>query len=53
MNTISLQPPAQVRNSPSFNKEVFVDFMVAQIKTLSFLAYIIRYKTRFTLLKEA
>lgn len=30
------------RMSPSFNKEVFVDFMSAQIKTLSFLAYIIR-----------
>lgn len=30
------------RNQPSFNKEVFVDFMGAQIKTLSFLAYIIR-----------
>lgn len=28
--------------SPSFNKEVFVDFMGAQMKTLSFLAYIIR-----------
>ena len=42
MNTISLQPPAHLRQSPSFNKEVFVDFMGAQIKTLSFLAYIIR-----------
>lgn len=30
------------RNSPQFNKEVFVDFMGAQIKALSFLAYIIR-----------
>lgn len=29
-------------NNPAFNKEVFVDFMGAQIKTLSFLAYIIR-----------
>ena len=28
--------------SPSFNKEAFVDFIAAQIKTLSFLAYIIR-----------
>jgi len=28
--------------SPSFNKEVFVDFMGAQVKTLSFLAYIVR-----------
>jgi len=30
------------RSNPSFNKEVFVDFIAAQIKTLSFLAYIIR-----------
>lgn len=28
--------------NPAFNKEVFVDFMGAQIKTLSLLAYIIR-----------
>lgn len=42
MATITLQPSPIVRNQPSFNKEVFVDFMGAQIKTLSFLAYIIR-----------
>lgn len=42
MDTISLQPPEMLRNQPSFNKEVYVDFMGAQIKTLSFLAYIIR-----------
>lgn len=42
MKTITLQPLAQHRNSPNFNKEIFVDFMGAQIKTLSFLAYIIR-----------
>lgn len=30
------------RQSISFNKEAFVDFIAAQIKTLSFLAYIIR-----------
>ena len=47
MNTISLQPPAHLRQSPAFNKEVFVDFMGAQIKTLSFLAYIIRLETGF------
>ena len=47
MNTISLQPPAHLRQSPAFNKEVFVDFMGAQIKTLSFLAYIIRCRSRF------
>ncbi|CAG2186713.1 TRRAP [Mytilus edulis] len=42
MNTIILQPSAVQRASPSFNKEIFVDFIAAQIKTLSFLAYIIR-----------
>ena len=42
MTTITLQPSPQHRASPAFNKEVFVDFMGAQIKTLSFLAYIIR-----------
>lgn len=42
MTTISLQPSAMLRSQPSFNKEVYVDFMGAQIKTLSFLAYIIR-----------
>lgn len=31
-----------LRNSPNFNKEVYVDFVAAQIKTLSFLAFIIR-----------
>ena len=30
------------RASPNFNKEMYVDFIAAQIKTLSFLAYIIR-----------
>ena len=46
MNTISLVPPQNLRQSPAFNKEVFVDFMGAQIKTLSFLAYILRiYQT--------
>lgn len=42
MTTITLQPAPIYRNSQLFNKEVFVDFMGAQIKTLSFLAYIIR-----------
>ncbi|XP_069681279.1 transformation/transcription domain-associated protein isoform X3 [Periplaneta americana] len=42
MTTITLQPSPQHRANPAFNKEVFVDFMGAQIKTLSFLAYIIR-----------
>ncbi|XP_037728552.1 transcription-associated protein 1 isoform X4 [Drosophila subpulchrella] len=40
LTTINLQPTAMQRNSPQ--KEIFVDFMGAQIKTLSFLAYIVR-----------
>lgn len=42
MNTITLQPNEAQRLHKNFNREVFVDFMGAQIKTLSFLAYIIR-----------
>ncbi|XP_055838887.1 transcription-associated protein 1 isoform X2 [Episyrphus balteatus] len=42
MTTITLQPSLVQRTSPAFNKEIFVDFMGAQIKTLSFLAYIVR-----------
>ncbi|XP_034140404.1 transcription-associated protein 1 isoform X2 [Drosophila guanche] len=38
--TINLQPTVVQRNSTQ--KETFVDFMGAQIKTLSFLAYIVR-----------
>ena len=35
------------RSHPAFNKEVFIDFIAAQIKTLSFLAYIVRiYQVR-------
>ncbi|KAK6165821.1 hypothetical protein SNE40_022660 [Patella caerulea] len=43
MNTITLQPSPTHRANPAFNKEVFVDFIAAQIKTLSFLAYIIKF----------
>ena len=42
MTTITLQPNETQRLHKNFNREVFVDFMGAQIKTLSFLAYIIR-----------
>lgn len=42
MNTITLQPTIEQREAKTFNKEIFVDFMGAQIKTLSFLAYIIK-----------
>lgn len=47
MTTITLQPTQQQRESERFNKEIFVDFMGAQIKTLSFLAYIIKYYEDF------
>lgn len=42
MVTITLQPAAMHRAQPSVSRELFVDFMGAQIKTLSFLAYVIR-----------
>nr|CAD7427559.1 unnamed protein product [Timema monikensis] len=42
MTTITLQPSVAHRENPLFCKEVFVDFMGAQIKTLSFLAYLNR-----------
>ncbi|XP_030767739.1 transcription-associated protein 1 [Sitophilus oryzae] len=42
MDTITLQPTLEQRQMDTFNKEIFVDFMGAQIKTLSFLAYIIK-----------
>ncbi len=42
VSTILLQPSQKARQDPSFNKEVYVDFVAVQIKFLSFLAYIIR-----------
>uniref|UniRef100_T1KDE0 PIK-related kinase FAT domain-containing protein n=1 Tax=Tetranychus urticae TaxID=32264 RepID=T1KDE0_TETUR len=42
MNALTLQPSPQLRNHAMFNQEVFVDFVAAQIKTLSFLAYMVR-----------
>lgn len=42
MNTIVLQPSPKAKQSPNFNKELYVDFVAVQIKFLSFLAYIIR-----------
>ncbi|XP_058262127.1 transformation/transcription domain-associated protein isoform X2 [Hemibagrus wyckioides] len=42
MNTIMLQVSAQARQHKLYNKELYADFIAAQIKTLSFLAYIIR-----------
>uniref|UniRef100_A0AAY5EIW4 Transformation/transcription domain-associated protein n=1 Tax=Electrophorus electricus TaxID=8005 RepID=A0AAY5EIW4_ELEEL len=42
MNTIMLQVSPQARSHKLYNKELYADFIAAQIKTLSFLAYIIR-----------
>ncbi|XP_024913092.1 transformation/transcription domain-associated protein [Cynoglossus semilaevis] len=42
MNTIMLQVSQQARQHKLYNKELYADFIAAQIKTLSFLAYIIR-----------
>ncbi len=39
MNATILQPSAKARQAPTFNKEVYVDFVAVQIKFLSFLAY--------------
>ena len=42
MKAITLQPSVKAKQAPSFNKEIYVDFVAVQIKFLSFLAYIIR-----------
>nr|XP_018903777.1 PREDICTED: transformation/transcription domain-associated protein isoform X3 [Bemisia tabaci] len=42
LHTITLQPALEYRLHPNFNKKVFADFMGAQIKSLSFLAYVLR-----------
>jgi transformation/transcription domain-associated protein len=42
LNTITLEPRREYRSMENFNKELFVDFMGAQIKTLAFLAYTIK-----------
>ena len=40
MNTINLQPAPD--RTQHFNKEIYVDFNAAQIKALSFLAYVVK-----------
>lgn len=42
LNTIVLEPKKEFRATENFNKELFVEFMGAQIKTLAFLAYTIK-----------
>lgn len=42
LNTITLEPKKEFRDNEKFNRELFVDFLGAQIKTLAFLAYTIK-----------
>ncbi|XP_065219244.1 transformation/transcription domain-associated protein isoform X2 [Planococcus citri] len=42
IRSLTLKPLPEIMADKNFSKEVFVDFMSAQIRTLSFLAYIIR-----------
>lgn len=42
LNTITLEPRREFRTLENFNKELFIDFMGAQIKALAFLAYTIK-----------
>lgn len=42
INVVTLRPTPEQMAAPLFNKEVFVDFMGAQVKTLSFVAYTIK-----------
>jgi transformation/transcription domain-associated protein len=42
LNTITLEPKKEFREMENFNKEMFVDFISVQIKTLAFLAYTIK-----------
>ncbi|TGZ65912.1 hypothetical protein CRM22_005642 [Opisthorchis felineus] len=42
MDFINLKPTDVQRKNPRFDQDVFVDFMAAQVKTLSFLAYVIK-----------
>ncbi|CAK8696388.1 unnamed protein product [Clavelina lepadiformis] len=42
MKTLLLQPSQAARERPTFNNELFVDFMAAQVKTLSFVAFFVR-----------
>ncbi|EDV27262.1 uncharacterized protein TRIADDRAFT_23101 [Trichoplax adhaerens] len=42
MDAILMQPSQSARSAPSFNRDLYADFITAQIKMLSFLAYVIR-----------
>jgi len=42
MKTLLLQPSQAAKARPDFNKELHVDFLAAQVKTLSFVAFFVR-----------
>ncbi|CAH8663791.1 unnamed protein product [Schistosoma bovis] len=42
MDFINLKPTEEQKKNANFCQEVFIDFMAAQVKTLSFLAYVIK-----------
>ncbi|CAH8874323.1 unnamed protein product [Trichobilharzia szidati] len=42
MDFINIKPTEEQKRSVNFSEEVFIDFMAAQVKTLSFLAYVIK-----------
>ncbi|KAI5754015.1 hypothetical protein M8J77_005069 [Diaphorina citri] len=43
LKTVNLKPPIDFVTAPEIYKEIYVDFIGAQIKTLSFLAYLVRF----------
>ncbi|KER19355.1 hypothetical protein T265_11848 [Opisthorchis viverrini] len=47
MDFINLKPTDVQRKNPRFDQDIFVDFMAAQVKTLSFLAYVIKIYQAF------
>lgn len=52
MDTINLNPMESVRNPEKINVEMHVDFVGVQVKTISFLAYIIRVFQDVSFLQE-
>ncbi|CAH8640584.1 unnamed protein product [Heterobilharzia americana] len=42
MDFINIKPTEEQKKNVDFSQEVFIDFMAAQVKTLSFLAYVIK-----------
>ena len=42
MKTLLLQPSSAAKARANFNHELYVDFLAAQVKTLSFVAFFVR-----------